>query len=127
MLVPVFLLDECKPVNGYVGHVCQVMVYALHLVLYSGNQLIGLVLVEFQYALHLYLHEPEDVVACNFSYEAGFEGREFLVHKGYGLVHVLGLLKSSFLIYAFLNEYFLKRSEEQLLHQLSAPYLQLLA
>ena len=62
MVLAVFVLQELEPVGGDLGEVCQVAVYFLDLCLQTGHELVGLVLVELQDALHLDFQQFQDIV-----------------------------------------------------------------
>ena len=83
-----------------------------YLLLDTGYQLVGLVFVEFQDALHLDFHQLQDVVTGHFPDELWLEGRQLLVHEADGLVHVFGRFEAFFLVDALLYEDALQRGEE---------------
>ena len=53
MVVAVFVLDELEPAYRYLRHAAQVLVDVGYLGLYSGDEIVGFVLAELSYALHL--------------------------------------------------------------------------
>ena len=67
MLAAVFLLNYVIPVARYLDHVLQIGVDFVDFSLCACNHLLGLVLVELEYARHFYFHEPQDVVFCYFA------------------------------------------------------------
>ena len=105
----------------------KVVVDILKFGLDLGHQLVGLVLVKLKNALHLYLHQSEDVVACHLTHKVLGEGCQLLVDKRHSHIHVGGVFEAALLIDALLYEDALQRSEEQLLKQLATTDLQLLA
>ena len=127
MVLAVFVFYEIEPPYGDVGHVGEVVVYACYLVLYLHYQLVGLVLVELQDALHLYLHELQYVVAGHLAHKILLERFQTLVHMSHGGVHVGRILEALVLVDALLDEYAFERGEEQLFEKLAAPYLEFLA
>ena len=123
----VFLLQISEPVSRNLNHVVQLMVYVVHFGLYLGYQLLGLVLVELQYACHLDVHEAQDVVLCNLAYHLRIERRQPVVDVLACCVHVGSLLKLAVFVDALLDEYLFERREVELLEQLMLAYLELLA
>ena len=114
MVFSILFDKEFEPLDGNIGHVCQVVVYACNLFFDARQQFVGLIFAEFKYALHLYFHQSHDVVAAQFAYEVGFEGFQPVIDVLYGSIHILGVLKLLILVYSFLDEYFLERREEKL-------------
>ena len=115
-----------EPVGRHLYEVCQVAVYLLNLCLQTGHQLFGLVLVEFQDALHLDFQQFEDVVLGHFTDKRGVVGRQSLVDMLADLVHVGGLFEFLVLIDAFLDEDLLQRLEVQLFQELTFADFELL-
>ena len=111
----------------HLHQVSQVAVYFLYLRLDARHQLVSLLLVEFQDALHLYFQQFQYVVLRHLAHQGGVVRRQSFVNMlAYG-VNVGCLLKFLVLIDAFLDEYLLQRLEVQLLQQLALPDFQLLA
>ena len=102
----------------------QVVVDTLHFRLYLCYELVVLVFVELQDALHFYLHEAQDVVACHLTNERWLERLEFLVDKGDCSIHVGCLLELSLLIDSLFDEYTFKRSKEELFEEFGTAYLE---
>ena len=127
MVLAVLFLYELEPPYGDVGHVGEVVVYRLYLLFRPEYEFVSLVLVELQYALHLYLHEPQYVVAGHLAHQLFLEQLQPVVHVSHGGVHVGRVLEPLVLVYAFLYEYAFERGEEQLFEKLAAPYLEFLA
>ena len=115
MVGTVFLLDAAEPLYGHVHHVGQVVVDFLDVGFDACHQLVGLVFVEFQDALHLDFHEPQNVVACHLADEAGLEGRDALVDMSHHSVHVFGILELLVLVDTLFDENLLQRGKEELL------------
>ena len=115
----------------------QVVLYFRQLCLYACNQFVGLVLVVFQDALHLYLEQSQNVVARNVAVERilevlhsehlRLERFELRVDEVDHLVLRLSLLELLLLVDALLDEDALQRREEELLLKFSLAYLQLAA
>ena len=57
MFGAVFFLEVLKPLACHIDDAVEVMLYLGYLVLYPLDEFLCLVLGEFQYSLHLYLHE----------------------------------------------------------------------
>ena len=123
MILTIFIENELKPVDGNISHVSQVVVDALYLVFDAGNEFVSLILIELQYALHLNLHESENIVASNFTHKTWLKRSQLLVNESHSLVHALSLLKAALLIHALLDKNLFERREEELLHKFSATYL----
>ena len=123
VMFAIFVFDELEPVYRDVGHVGEIVVYVLQLSLDFVHQLVGLVLVELQYALHLYLHKTQYVVAGNVANEVFGKRRQLLVDERNRHVHVGGVFKSALLVDALFDEDALKRRKEQLFEQLATAYL----
>ena len=124
---PVFVLDVGEPVDGHIGHVCQVVSNLFQLCLDASHQFVSLVFAELQYALHLYLQQTQDVVACHLAYKLRLERLQPLVDVSHNLIEILCRLKPFVLVDALLYEYLLKRGEEQLFLKFAATYLEFLA
>ena len=75
MVFAILVLDELKPLDGYSCHLSEVLVDAFYLGFHPCNEFVGLVLVEFQDALHLYFHKAQDVFFAHFTNELGVERR----------------------------------------------------
>ena len=69
MILAVLLAQKLEPVYRHVGHVRKVVLYLSQLSLDARYQLVSLILIIFKYALHLYLEQAQDVVACYFAVE----------------------------------------------------------
>ena len=105
----------------------EVVFYLGHLSFDACNELIGLVFVELQDALHFDFHEPQNVIARHFANEFGLKRREFLVDKSNGLIHRVGRFEFLFFIDALLDENAFQTGEKELLEQFATPNLKLLA
>ncbi len=127
VLLAILALDELKPLAGDLHHIGQFTVNLLHFGLHAGNVLLGLVLVELQYAPHLDFHQAQDIIARHLPHQPGIPGLQAAVNPRYRRVHVLGILKLAVLIDALLNEYLFERGKQQALQQLSPAYETLLA
>ena len=114
MVFSILLDKEFEPLDGDIGHVRQVVVYARNLFFDTCQQFVGLIFAEFKYALHLYFHQSHDVIAAQFAYEVGLEWLQPVIDVLHGSIHILGVLKLLILVYSFLDEYFLERREEKL-------------
>ena len=126
MILAILVLEELEPRGSHLGQVRQVAVYLLNLGLDAGHQLVGLLLVELQDALHLYLQQAQNVVLRHLAHQLRVVGSEAVVNMFADLVHVGGLLKLAILVDALLNEYLFQRLEVQLLQQLVLADFQLL-
>ena len=120
----VFRLDVFKPFHRNVGKVCEVILYRLYLVAHALHCGFCLVLVELQYALHLYLHEPQDVVFRYFANHLRIEWCESLVYVFACCIHCRSVFKWSSLVYALLDEDAFQRCKVQTLKQFVATYFQ---
>ena len=127
MLISIFILDEHKPVNGYICHVFQVVFNLSYFCLDACNEFIGLVFIKLQDTLHLDFHEPENVITRHFTNEIGLERCEFQIDKSNSFVHIRSLFKLLFLIDALLNEYPFETGKEELFEQFAPSNLQFLA
>ena len=105
----------------------KVIFNLVHLSFDARNELIGLVLVELQDALHFDFHQPQNVIARHFANEFGLKRREFFVDKSNGLIHRVGRFEFLFFIDALLNKDSFQAGKEQLLEQFSTSNLQFLA
>ena len=123
----IFLLQLHKPVGGHVHHVVQLVLDVGNLFLDAGDELVGLVLAEFQDALHLDFHQSQDVVLSHFAYHLRVEGRQPFVDIFASCVHRGGILEGLAFVDALLNENLFQRAEVQLFQQFVAAYLQFLA
>ena len=128
MVLAIFVAYEFKPLHSYVNHMSQVVLNVGKFCLDACYKFVGLVFVVFQYALHLYFEQTQNVVACDVAVECIFvhvgiasacvSGRhtEHLIlerlklggYKSHNLVLRLGLLKLLLFVYAFLYEYALQ-------------------
>ena len=127
MVGPVFVLDVLEPVGRHLHHVVQVAVDASNLFVDAGNQLVGLVLVEFQDALHLDFEQSQDVVLGHLAHHLRVVRRQAVVNMFAHRVDVRCLLKFPVFIDALLDEDLLQRAEVQLLQQFVAFDLQFLS
>ena len=127
MLVPVLVLEELEPVGGHLHKVGEVAVDLFYLSLDARHKLVGLVLVELQDTLHLDFEELEDVILSHLAHKLRIIRSEPLVDMLTDGIHVRGLFELAVLVYAFLNEYLLKRGEVELFEQFALAYLEFLA
>ena len=104
MVGTIFLLDIGEPVDGDRVHVAQVVVDALYLGIDLLDNLVGLVFVELQDALHLDLEQTQDVVAGNLAHKVFLEGFEALVNMFDDGIERLGVLEFLVFVDSFLNE-----------------------
>ena len=98
-----------------------------HLSFDACNELVGLVFVELQDALHFDFHEPQNIIARHVANEFGLKRREFFVDKSNGLIHRVGRFEFLFFIDALLNKDAFQTGEKELLEQFATPNLQFLA
>ena len=126
-MLAILFFDEAEPVDGDVGHVRQVVLNIFQFGLNLRHQLVGLVFIKLQDALHLYLHEAKDIVACHLTNKVFLKGRKFLVDKGYGGIHIGSIFKAALFVDALFNEDALERCKEQLLKQFGTTYVQFFA
>ena len=117
VVLAVFILEELEPVGRHLRQVRQVALYLLDLCLQSRHELVGLVLVELQDALHLDLEQLQDIVLRHLTHEGGVVGRQSFVNMFADLVDVGCLLEFLVLIDAFLDKDFLQRLEVELFEQ----------
>ena len=142
MVLSVFPLEIFKPVDGYIGHVSQVVLNLSKFGLNLHQQFVCLILIIFKDSLHLDFQEFKNVLAGNFPMEGIFyhtltiyfgskefvlEWFEFRIDEGNNLILTLTLLKLSLLVDAFLNENPFERREEELFLQFTLSDHQLLA
>ena len=142
MVLSVFPLEIFKPVDGYIGHVSQVVLNLSKFSLNLHQQFVCLILIIFKDSLHLDFQEFKNVLAGNFpmegilyhtltvyfgSKEFVLEWFEFRIDEGNNLILTLTLLKLSLLVDAFLNENPFERREEELFLQFTLSDHQLLA
>ena len=113
MFVGIFLMEESEPVDRHLRHVVQVSINACNLVFHACNELIGLVLVEFQDAGHLDVHQSEDVVLRHFAHKLRIVWRQSLVDVLASGIHVWRLFEALVLIDAFLDEDAFQRGKMQ--------------
>ena len=107
MCCAIFLLEIPEPLARYICEMCQVTVYLSHLGLDVGHYLVGLVLVELEYALHLYLHEAEDIIPRHLTHQLRIEWCQAVVNMPACRLEVRSLLILAVLVYALLDEYLL--------------------
>ena len=123
----IFFFDVAEPFDGHIHHVFEVVVDLFNLALDARHQLVGLVLVELQDALHLDFHQSKDVFASHLSDEAFLEGLDAAVNVSHHSVHILGVLELLVLVDALFDEYFFQRREEELLFKFALADEQFLA
>ena len=104
MVLAVFLLQVGKPGYRDIGHMLKVVVDLGNVGLVSGDELVGLVLVVLQYALHLYLEQTQIVVAFHLSDEVFLPGCELFVEECHHGILVGSLFESAFLVHALFDE-----------------------
>ena len=124
MLRTVFRLQMLKPLTGDVNHATEVTLYACYLRLYLCYKVISLLLGELKYALHLYLHEAQYIILGHLTHQLRVERCQPLINMLTGGIHGGSVLIFLILIYTLLYEDTLQRTEEQLLQQFIASYLQ---
>ena len=124
MLGTVFVLQMLIPFAGNINDTIEFALYLGYLAFYLGYQFVSLVFGEFQYALHLYLHEAQDIVFGHLPHKLRIERCEAFVDMLTCSIHGSRILVFLVLIYAFLYKYLLKRTEEELLKEFLATNLQ---
>ena len=72
MVLAIFVAYEFKPLHSYVNHMSQVVLNVGKFCLDACYKFVGLVFVVFQYALHLYFEQTQNVVACDVAVECIF-------------------------------------------------------
>ena len=127
MSLSVFILQELEPRSRYLYQVGQVAVNLLYLGLDAGHQLVGLLLIELQDALHLDFQQAQDIVLSYLTYQLWIERRESVVDMLANLIYVGRLLEFLVLIDTLFDEYLFQRAEMILLQQFVLANLQLLA
>ena len=127
VLLAVLLLQEQEPLRRHLHKVGQVALYLLYLGTDAGHQLVGLVFVELQNALHLDFQKAQYVVLGHLAHHLRVVGCQALVDVLADGVNVGSLLELLVLVDALLYEYLFQRLEVQLLQQFVLSYLQLLA
>ena len=126
MVFAILILEELEPAGRHLCEVSQVAVYLFNFCLDAGHQLVGLVLVELQDALHLNLQQTQYIVLCHLSYEGGVVGCQALINMFTDTVDVGSLFEFLIFVNAFLDEYLLQRLEMILLEQFVLADFQLL-
>ena len=114
VVLAVFVLEELEPVGGHLGKVRQVAVDLLDLRLQTRHQLVGLVLVEFQDALHLDFQQLQDVVLRYLAHQRGVVGRQAVVDMFADGIDGGRLFKFLILIDPLLDKDLFKRLEVEL-------------
>ena len=122
----VFFLEVEIPVDGHLLDILEVAVHLAYLALQAQDVLLGLVLVEAEDALHLYLQQSQYVVLGHLAHHLGVPRRQALVDMLTCLVGRFGVLILLILIDALIDEDALQRGVVQLLQQLLAVNHQLL-
>ena len=107
MVLAVLVFQELEPLGRHLYEVGQVAVYLINLCLDAGHQLVSLVLVEFQDALHLDFQQLQDVVLGDLTHHLRIERCQSFVDMFADAVNVGCLLELLILIDAFLDEYLL--------------------
>ena len=130
MRLAILGLEIFKPVDGDISHVGEVVLYLSQFGFDFQQEVVGLVLIIFQDALHFDFKEFQNVLARYLSVECILHlafsvdyGCEELVlerlqlrgDKGHNLVLTLALLELALLVDALLDEDTLERGEEELL------------
>ena len=127
MVFAVFVFQELEPVDGYFHHVRKLPVNIFNFFFDACNEFIGLVLVELQYALHLYFHEPQDVFFGYLANHLRIVWCEPVVDMFADGVHVGRVFEFLVFVDALLDEDFLQRVEMQLFQEFSLPDFQFTA
>ena len=117
MRCAVFFLDLGEPLDGDVGHVGKVVYDFLDFGLNAGHQLVGLVFVELQDALHLDFQEAKDVIARHLANQVFLERFQPFIDVRHNGVERLGLLEFLVFVDAFFDENALERGEKILLFE----------
>ena len=124
MLGSIFVLQESEPVGSHLDQVVEVALYLFKLGLDAGNEFVGLVFVELQYALHLDFEQSQQVVAGHFAHKVFLKRLESLVDILQCSIGRFCILKLFTFVYTFFDEYLFERTEVQLLEQFVASYLE---
>ena len=127
VVLAVFLLKIAEPVGSNLGHVLQFLVDVGNFLLDAQHCLLCLLLIELQYALHLYLEQAQDVFLGHLAHHLRIERSEPFVDVLADGIDVGRILKLLVLVYALLDEYCLERHEVQMLQQFALPDLEFLA
>ena len=104
MVLAVLVLQELEPVGCYLYQVSQIAVNLLNLCLQAGHELVGLILIEFQDALHLDLQQLQDVVLGYLADKLWIVRCESLVDMFANGIYVRCLFKFLVLIDTLLDE-----------------------
>ncbi len=123
----VTLAQRLEPLNRVFGDVAQMLLQLGYPVAVAGYEAVGLVGREFEYSLHAYLHQAQQVVVGGRTRQAGgkrLQASAYMLQHG---VHILPLLELAVLVDALLDKPSLKRGEEKELHLLAQADLQLVA
>ena len=114
MLCSVFVFQVLEPLHGYLYHVRQLLVNILDLRFQASNELVGLVFIEFQDALHLDLHQSEDILFGYLTDHLRVVRGESLIHIFTGSIHIGSILEGLAFIDPFFDEDLFQRTEVQL-------------
>ena len=126
MVLAVLVLEEQEPLSRHLRQVLQVVVYLVNLRFDTCNQLVGLVFVELQDALHLDFQQLQDIVLRHLTNHLWVIRRQALVNMLTDSIHIGCLFKFLILIDALLYENLFQRTEMQLFEQLVLTDFQLL-
>ena len=127
MVLAVFILEELEPVGSHFHEVGEVVVYLVNLRFDASHQLIRLVFVELQDALHLDFQQLEDVVLGDLTYHLRIVRCQSLVDMLANSIDSRCLFEFLIFIDTLLDEYLLEGVEMQLLQQFPLADLQLLS
>ena len=83
MVFSVLVTNEFEPMDGHVRHVSQVVVNALDIGFRACDEVVGLVFVELQDAVHLDFQQSQDVVAGHFTDKTGLERLQPVVYMSH--------------------------------------------
>ena len=114
MVLTILILQELEPVGSYLYQVGQVAVDLLDLCLQTRHELVGLVLIEFQDALHLDFEQFQDIVLSYLADKLWVIRCESLVDMFANGIYVRCLFKFLVFIDTLLDEDTLQTLEVQL-------------
>ena len=126
MILAVLVFKELEPVGCHLCKVSQVAVNLINLSLQTCHQFVGLVLIELQDALHLYLQQLQYVVLCHLANHLRIVRGESLVDMLTNSINVRCLFEFLVFIDTLLDEDALQTLEVQLLQQFALTYLKFL-
>ena len=126
MVLAIFVLEELEPIGCNLREVRQIAINLFNFSLQTGHELLCLLLVELQDALHLDFQQLQDVVLRHLTNHTGVVGRQSLIDMLTNLIHIGGFLEFLVLIDALLDENLFQRIEMQLLQEFTLADLEFL-